>query len=431
MAALGLLVLGLGTVVLTRSARAEKDDGAPALVPGSGDAIRLPAELPGKLGVQTAEAKPRAAGKARVLALNGSTTLDPAKVFRIRGRFTPFEVIEIGRPAAQKEDRTLRPGDWVTKGQALVTVRSPDVAAKKSDLFDAAVQLKIDEAILEQAEKAAGAVPEAFLLNARRNVQAGRSAVNRASNTLKSWGIPDEDIAAVRKDAQKAADAPKPDTEEALNARLKEWSKVVLRAPADGVVIERNVSAGEFVKDGTVNLFTIANLDRLLIIANVREDDLPALNALKGAERRWAVRATGGAPVEGTIEDIGYLIDPKEHTAVVKGYIDNKNNQFRAGQFITASVTLPLVSDEVSVPASAVVEEKAQTFVFVQPDAKKPIYEQRRVVVVRRGADIVHVRTKLTPEEKRQGGQPLRAGERVVTTGAIELKAILDDLKSD
>jgi cobalt-zinc-cadmium efflux system membrane fusion protein len=430
MAVMGLLVFVLGTGAMTRSARAEKDDDIPALVPGNDAAIRLPAALAGKLGVKTAEAKSRVAGKPRVLQLNGSTALDPAKVFRVRGRFTPFEVIEIGRPAGAKEDRTLRPGDWVTKGQVLVTVRSQDVAAKKSDLFDAAVQLKLDEAILEQAEKAAGAVPEVFLLNARRNVQAGRNSVNRATNALKSWGIPDGTIAAVRKEAQKAA-APGPETEETVTARLKEWSTVVLSAPADGVIVERNVSAGEMVKDGTTNLFTIANPDRLLVIAIVHEDDLPALNALKDAERRWSVKVPARASVEGTIDDIGLLVDAKTHTAVVKGYIDNKDNRLRAGQFVTASVTLPQVADEVSVPATAVVEEKGQTFVFVQPDAKKPVYEQRRVVVVRRGSDTVHVRTRLTPEEKRGGAQPARPGERVVTAGAIELKALLADLKAD
>jgi membrane fusion protein, heavy metal efflux system len=139
---------------------------------------------------------------------------------------------------------------------------------------------------------------------------------------------------------------------------------------------------------------------------------------------------SGGTAVEGTIDDIGYVIDPLQHTALVKGFIENKNHRIRAGQYVTASVTLPPLADEVAVAAAAVVEQKGQTFVFVQPDAGKPVYEQRRVVVVRRGNDTVHIRGKLTAEETRQGAQTVRAGERVVTTGAIELKALLDDLKS-
>jgi hypothetical protein len=77
-----------------------------------------------------------------------------------------------------------------------------------------------------------------------------------------------------------------------------------------------------------------------------------------------------------------------------------------------------------------VVEEKGMNFVFVQPDANKPVYEQRRVFIVRRGNDIVHIRIRLTPEQVRQGYQTIKLGERVVTANAIELKAILDDLKA-
>jgi hypothetical protein len=52
-------------------------------------------------------------------------------------------------------------------------------------------------------------------------------------------------------------------------------------------------------------------------------------------------------------------------------------------------------------------------------------------LVVRRSHDAVHIRTKLTPEQERQGFQTVRPGERVITAGALELKAMLDDLKAD
>jgi multidrug efflux pump subunit AcrA (membrane-fusion protein) len=80
-------------------------------------------------------------------------------------------------------------------------------------------------------------------------------------------------------------------------------------------------------------------------------------------------------------------------------------------------------------PASAVVEEGGQNFVFVQPDTKKLFYEQRRVAVVRRGQDIVHLRSRLTAEQERQGFQTVRPGELIVTSGVVELKAILSGLK--
>ncbi len=454
-------VFGLATYQMVGAAptRLENPGGdeSPALVKGNGDSIHLSANMSAKLGIQVGEVKQRTAAKSRVLQLAGSTALDPLRLARISSQLVPFEIIEIGKfeeekarqplrpgdkvPPGQllyavnpeKSSRLLRPGDKVSKGQTLATISSANVGKKKNELFDAAIQLKLDEMILERVEQAAGAVSEVFLRNAKRNVLTDLNSVTSCQNTLKTWGIPDSDIEAVRKQSQQAVENPKPDTEEQRKTRLKEWCKVVLRAPIDGIIVECNASPGEVVEDDkvNVNLFQIANLDRLLVIVNVHEEDLPSLIALKKAERRWSVKTTAGVDVavEGEIEDLGNLIDPKEHTAVVKGYIDNKDHKLWVGQFITASVILPLATNEMLVSTAALVEEKEQIFVFVQPDAKKPVYEQRRVIVVRRGRDVVHIRTRLTAEQEQQGFQTIQLGERVVTAGAIELKAILDDLK--
>jgi cobalt-zinc-cadmium efflux system membrane fusion protein len=427
-----VLVLVLGTGLTARLIQADKPDPSlPALVAGSADSVRLSPELVAEFGIQTAEAKPRPAGKTRTLQMSGSTALDPAKMARIRRRFTPFEIIAIGSPPGKQEDRRLRTGDAVTTGQLLAVVRSQAVADKKAELFDAALLATLDEAILDRVEKSVPAVTEVFRLNAVRNVQAGRGAVNRAISVLKEWGIPNADVDAVRKEARAAADRPTANSDEARAARLKEWAKVTLTAPQAGIIVETNIAAGEIVTDESINLFTLADTTRLLVLGQVGEDDLPALSALTNAERRWSVKAAGGgASVDGAFDDISVLIDAKQHTAAVSGYIENKGNALRAGLYVTASVAAPFISAEVSVPATAVVEEKGETFIFVQPDPREPNYQQHNVVVVRRSAETVHIRTKLTPEEKRRGSQTIRPGELVVTAGAIELKALLADLQA-
>jgi hypothetical protein len=60
----------------------------------------------------------------------------------------------------------------------------------------------------------------------------------------------------------------------------------------------------------------------------------------------------------------------------------------------------------------------------------KSAFEARRVLVVRRGSDVVHLRTRLTSEQETQGLQIIRPGEQVVTSGVLELKAALDELKN-
>jgi hypothetical protein len=90
----------------------------------------------------------------------------------------------------------------------------------------------------------------------------------------------------------------------------------------------------------------------------------------------------------------------------------------------------PAPAKEVAVPASALVEQGGATYVFAQPDSKKLVYQQKRVLVVRRSQDTAHLRARLTPDEERQGIQIVGPRDAVATSGAIELKGALDDLKS-
>jgi RNA polymerase sigma factor (sigma-70 family) len=425
---LGLSVLTLGAGWCTERVLAGKPDAdeAPDLERARGDVVRLPPPLLTRLGIHTEELKPRPA-QPRVLHLAGSTAFSPERLFRVRCPFTPVEVREIGKPDGQ--DRELRPGDIVRKGQVLAVVDSVDVYARKADLFDALVHLSSEEAILKNAERAAKVLPQFLLRALRRRVEADHNVVARALRCLEAWRIPDNDIADVRQEAEKTIAKPKPETQEMYKARVERWGKVVLRAPNDGVLIERNLHATEVVLDGAVNLFQIASIDELLVLAQVSDENLPSLEAFKASELRWTVQTASGE-INGPIDDVEYVIDPKRQVVTLKGRIDNKKHQLRPGQFIQIAVALPSPVEELVLPAAALVEEGGQTFVFVQADAKKLAYEQRRVFVVRRGKDAVHIRARLTPEQERQGFQTVSPREQVVTSGALGLKAILDDLKA-
>src|SRR5947209_20455232 len=96
--------------------------------------------------------------------------------------------------------------------------------------------------------------------------------------------------------------------------------------------------------------------------------------------------------------------------ALVKGQVTNqKTKEFPrgrllVGQFITASIEVPIApeKEEVEIPINALVEDGRDSVVFVQPDAQKPYFEMRRVAVVRRFEDVVHLRNQLTSQEEKQ-----------------------------
>jgi cobalt-zinc-cadmium efflux system membrane fusion protein len=424
------------------------------LVAGKPNSLFVPEEVRKSLGIckgnvdQIAIAeKPT---RTRPLVMPGSTALDPSRLIRVRVRFTPAEVVEIGKiddPHSSPGNipplrRELQAGDPLRQGDLLAVLFSVDVGNKKNDLFDALSQLRLDEEVLKRAEARSSAVPEVFLLNARRNVQGDINAVNRAENTLKTWAIPEEDIQAVRDEVKSITNGQ--DASAKIKDRLKQWARVELKAPDDGFIIEQNVALHETVVDNTTNLFQIGKVDPLIVLAAVPEDDLPALQDLKSQTRNfiaWTVRTVGSQPIEGLVDDIGYLIDPNQHTAVVRGHIPNPNGVLRAGQFVTATVELLPPKNVVEVPISALVEDGKDSVVFVQVDARKPVYTMRRVRVTNRFDRTAYVRSTpvnheegLAPEEEGQPSlpaEPLGEGERVLTTGALELKTALANRLSE
>jgi cobalt-zinc-cadmium efflux system membrane fusion protein len=385
--------------------------------------------------------------QARPMVMPGSTALDPARVMRVRCRFNA-EVAEITQIPDKSQRlkgetvlRELRPGDRVQKGQVMAVVWSVDVGSRKSDIVDALVQLRLDEKRLEAREKlyANGSLPLDTLLQTRRDVVTDRNARERAERTLRTWNIPEHEIKAVYEEAELAiARQGKRD-----EAKERQWARSELIAPRDGIIVERNVSTGEYVADTTINLFTIAEVDRLLVIANPPEDQLPELLALRPEQMTWTlqtVQSSGAPPIEGPIEEVGYLIDPNQHTAVVKGYVSNPAGKLRAGQFVTATVNLPPPPDVVEVPLTALAEDGKQSFVFVQPDPTQHRYTLRRVQVTHRFDHTAFVRSRLAPSEQKltseekalgyQPRRPLKPGEHIISSGVLELRAALEDMES-
>jgi cobalt-zinc-cadmium efflux system membrane fusion protein len=478
--------------------------GPPSIVPVSGQphTLEVSDEVAGSLGIRKGDRDSIAVAQPptmmRPLELPGSTAIIPGRLARIKPRFASARVVQLGQvfdrspKTGMTEFRELRPGDTVAKDDLLGVFYSVDVGSKKNDLLQALVQYALDQQILEQVEKNRQAVPLVYYLTQVRQVQGDRAEVNRALNNLKVWDIPQEEVDALRAEAKKISAnqdewSQTPEGRWVLRARQamkgqeahgsrethgsqeahgsrethgsqeihgsqadpgKEeeenpWGRVTLRAPFDGVVLEQNVHKGEMMSDPTVNLFQIADVSRLLVIAHCPEDALPALEALHGNQLRWTVRTVGaaeGTGLPGTIDEIGYIIDANQHTAVIKGYVDNPGKRIRAGQYVSATVSIPSPGDVVEIPDAALVDDGKQSLVFVQPDPAQLRFTMRRVQVTHRFADTVFVRStpipkeeQLTAPEAEEGllpREPLRPGERVLTAGSVELKRVEIDFES-
>jgi cobalt-zinc-cadmium efflux system membrane fusion protein len=259
-------------------------------------------------------------------------------------------------------------------------------------------------------------------------VESDQIAVGRVVRTLQSWRVPPEEIDALRAEAKSLQHDAKPIAEE----HVHRWARSEVRAPLDGVILEKNIALGDLV-DTNLDLFKVADLSRLRVMAHVYEEQLPLLDNLADSQHQWTISVQSDAglkPLAGRFEQIGKLIDPNEHAALVTGWVDNRAGRLRAGQFVTAKIELPAPEGEVAIPSSALVEEGQRQFVFVQPDPARSEYVRRPIAVSRRDGKTIFAWSAPTAAQRRADAQPLRAGEHVVSAGVVQLAEAIRGLEA-
>jgi cobalt-zinc-cadmium efflux system membrane fusion protein len=395
------------------------------------------------------------------MTLAGSLAFDPDRLGRVQSRFQG-EVISIGlsrEPSTDSSGQTikdapLRYGNRVEKGQLMAVVWSKDLGEKKSELVDWLVKLSLDEENLARLEDLwrSGAGTEANYRAAKNAVSADLNGVARARRTLEIWRVEDKEIKEIEKEAKRIISSRNLRDLEGIKSNLAKWARVEIFAPFDGIIVEKSVAIGSIV-DPTIDLFRVADMRKLAVFANAYEEDQRVLQnmqaILRPAPIPWRVFLTSDpekTPLASDgIEKIGYIVDPQQRTNLVIGKVDNKDGRLRVGQSATAVVDLTPPPGVVSIPASALVEDGADSVVFVQPDPKKLVYVMKRVVVVERFNITVvdtkqkkepapeqwaYVRSVLDEKEKKAGLSALQAGDWVLASAVVELKAALEEVQA-
>ena len=396
--------------------------------------LRLSVDVIKSLNIQVAAA--HQAPRTEPLVLAGSLFLDSSHLAVVHTRFTG-EIVRVEEIAETNPDeevtvppkmRQIRAGDSVKKNDILAVIWSKEIGEKKSDLVESLSRRSASKATLERLESLEkGSVSGQVVRDARRLFESDLIAVERAERTLRSWKETDAEIAEVYAESERISHG-----ESSKDSAVREtWANVEIRAPLDGVILERNVSIGEIVETG-FDMFKIADVTRMGVLANVYEEDIPKLTAMAKFpdQCRWKVRLKSepeAEPIDGLFEVIGHVIDPGQHTAAVVGWIKNPDKRLRTGQFITATIDLPGLSDVVVIPNSAVIDQGTSATIFVAKDATRREVTARHVAVLRRGRDFALVRRSARSNGTSSDSEALQEGELVVTSGNLELFGVLQD----
>ena len=225
-------------------------------------------------------------------------------------------------------------GDHVKRGQVLarlnVSVLEPQVAN-----LEAALEQARAEADLAEAEY-------------RRAQAVGASGALSAEETQRRKSATLTAAAKVKVAAAQLAEA---------QARL---ARAVVRAPADGIILTRNVEVGQTATPGGEALFRLSEGGEVELRGQVAEQDLPLLKVGQSVN----VRLTGTTRVyEGHVRLLGAVIDPQTRLGMVRVALTPDPN-LRPGAFARADVTVSN-ADRAVLPQTAVLTDDKGSYVLI------------------------------------------------------------------
>ena len=217
-------------------------------------------------------------------------------------------------------------GQEVKRGQPLLEIYSPELVATQEELLIAA--------------RYRDATEESPFDDVRGG---GESLLEATKRRLALWDIPERDV-----------------------RRLLETGEVkrtlTLYAPASGVVTSLGVRSGMEVRPNS-NLYTIADLSRVWVLADVYEYELPWLEL--GQMATVELSYLPGEHMEGELTYIAPFLDPKTRTAEVRLELENTSGKLRPEMFGNAVIAGAPRENAVAVPADAVIRSGTRTIAIV------------------------------------------------------------------
>jgi cobalt-zinc-cadmium efflux system membrane fusion protein len=230
----------------------------------------------------------------------------------------------------------VSPGQNVRKGEPLAVVDSPDFAAAIS-AYDKATATATNARRLAAADKDLVAHDG---VAAREAQQAETDAINAdadrdaALQALRSLGVDPKTI----------------------NAAGHSMSRVgaVIRSPIAGTVVEKLITPGQLLQAGTTPCFTVADLSKVWVMAQISGSDLTSVHVGDAAD----VLIDGASdPIHGTVTNISALVNPDTRAVVARVVVDNPDDVLKKQMYVRVVIHSRQQDIGMLVPASVVLRD--------------------------------------------------------------------------
>lgn len=207
-------------------------------------------------------------------------------------------------------------GEFVTAGQVLANVYSPELVTAQEELFE--------------AKKIKETQPALF---------------NAAKEKLKNWKLTDKQI-------------------NQIVASNKTIEQFPILANVSGYVTKKMVNLGDYIRQGEA-LYEIADLSNVWLLFDVYESDMTWIN--KGDAVIYTVQSIPGKTFKGKISYIDPVIDPKTRVAKARLEATNKGLMLKPEMFATGTIEAKTNTGNASltVPKTAVMWTGKRSVVYV------------------------------------------------------------------
>jgi Cu(I)/Ag(I) efflux system membrane fusion protein len=207
-------------------------------------------------------------------------------------------------------------GEFVSAGQVLANVYSPELVTAQEELFE--------------AKKIKESQPALF---------------NAAKEKLKNWKLTDKQI-------------------DQIIASNKTVEQFPILANVSGYVTKNMVNLGDYIRQGEA-LYEIADLSKVWLLFDVYESDMTWIN--KGDAVIYTVQSIPGKTFQGRISYIDPVINPKTRVAKARLEATNKGLMLKPEMFATGTIEAKTNTDNESltVPKTAVMWTGKRSVVYV------------------------------------------------------------------
>jgi len=249
-----------------------------------------------------------------------------------------------------------------------------------------------------EARKAALEAGRARLADAQRQFNRLQKLMQRAVATQDEFDQAQADFRAASAEVERM--------EAEVELSKEQLDDTHIRSPFDGVISERSVDVGDYVKVGD-HLATLYRISQMEIAFSLPERFMGRVQ--NGQAVAATVSAFPDQRFQGKVYFVSPQVDESTRDFLVKAKVENPEGLLKPGAFGTAVVTLGVREKRPVIPEESLVATRKGYIVFVVEDHTA---KRREVRIGLREAGKVEIREGLNPGER-----VVRAGQMNVSDG--------------